>query len=78
MNILNAITSKGRTVLLVITGIALAVLYTLVRNSGAQSAKLEQLRDWSKYQKQRNKDAQAIQRMPDSDVRERLRKRWTL
>lgn len=75
---LSVIVSKWRIALYAAIGLAISVGIALVRASGKKSAKQEQLRDWLKYQKQRNKDAQAIQRMPDSDVRERLRKRWTL
>lgn len=76
--ILTAISRNVRTVLLSITGIALALLYTLVRHSGKQSARQEQLQDWLSQQQRKRRDQIAIQNMPDSEVRDRLKKRWSL
>ena len=59
-------------------GLAITVAGALIRASGKKFAKQKQMRDWLKSQQQRNRDAKAIQRMPDSDVRERLRKRWSV
>lgn len=55
------------------------IVLTLVaaRRSGAQSANLERLQDWLKYQAERAKDRAVIQSMRNSDVRDQLRKRWS-